>query len=218
MNPNTIGIVFDCDSTLSTIEGIDELAELAGVGEAVKELTHAAMNGEIALESVYHKRLELIRPNKALLRQIAQQYQQTLTPNAKALIQALLQKGYRLAIVSGGLQEAIEPLAQDLGIEHLFAVPISFDEHGAYAHTPNHPLTTARGKSTIIQTWREALNLSRVVMIGDGMSDVAAKPSADKVIGYGGVVVREQVRLQADEFVEEADMMQLLPIIEKLSQ
>ena len=57
-------ICFDCDSTLSKIEGIDELAKQVGMGEAMSKLTDAAMNGEVPLEAVYQQRLSLIRPNR----------------------------------------------------------------------------------------------------------------------------------------------------------
>lgn len=214
MTQTTLGVVFDCDSTLSSIEGIDELAVLAGQGAAIKALTDAAMNGEVPLEAVYQKRLDLIRPNKALLHDIAEQYRQTVTPNALALIQHLQAQGVKVAIVSGGLEAAILPLAQDLGIETVFAVPLEFDAHGNYLATPAHPLTTAHGKSQVIQAWRESLGLTRVVMIGDGMSDVAAKPAADVVIGYGGVVVRPAVQAAADVFSDQPDMLALLPLIQ----
>jgi phosphoserine phosphatase len=58
-------VCFDCDSTLSRIEGIDELARQHGLFDKVAALTDAAMNGELALEDVYASRLDLIRPNQA---------------------------------------------------------------------------------------------------------------------------------------------------------
>ena len=57
-------VIFDCDSTLSRIEGIDELADIAGVTRQVRQMTDAAMAGEIGLEEVYGKRLELIKPTQ----------------------------------------------------------------------------------------------------------------------------------------------------------
>ena len=59
-------IVFDCDSTLSSIEGIDELARVKGqsIFEQVAELTHAAMNGEVPLDEVFSRRLAIIQPDQ----------------------------------------------------------------------------------------------------------------------------------------------------------
>lgn len=60
-------IIFDCDSTLSTIEGIDYLAEIAGKGSEVADLTSKAMNGEVKFEDVFAKRLDIIQPRKEQL-------------------------------------------------------------------------------------------------------------------------------------------------------
>ena len=84
-------IFFDCDSTLSTIEGIDELARKKGVFDQVKRLTDAAMEGEVHLESVYDHRLKLLAPTRAEIQEIAQHYRQTLVHDVIEVIQALRQ-------------------------------------------------------------------------------------------------------------------------------
>lgn len=211
------GVVFDCDSTLSRIEGIDELAALRGCQAEVKALTDAAMNGEIPLEAVYGKRLEHIRPSRSDLQTIGKQYLATIVPGAKETIRTLQARGIKVAIVSGGLIDAILPLADELGIprDSVFAVPLEFDEHGAYRALPAHPLTTANGKAEVVGAWKTSHGLKYVVMIGDGMSDVAARApnGADAVIGYGGVIVREAVRAQADVFSSAIDLTALLPLL-----
>ena len=67
-------VCFDCDSTLSRIEGIDELAKRAGCEAEIAALTKAAMNGEVPLDAVYGKRLERVRPGRADLDWLAQRY------------------------------------------------------------------------------------------------------------------------------------------------
>jgi len=66
MSTNTKIICFDCDSTLSTIEGIDELARVRGsdVFKQVEAMTHQAMDGKIPVEEVFGKRLEIIKPTR----------------------------------------------------------------------------------------------------------------------------------------------------------
>lgn len=210
-------VVFDCDSTLSSLEGIDELAALAGVRAEVEALTHQAMNGDVPLEAVYGKRLELIRPGRADLAQIAREYLATLVPGARETIAALQARGIAVAIVSGGLRDALLPLAKVLGIDeaNLFAVPLEFDGNGDYLALPDHPLTTAHGKADIIAAWKKQHGFRQVIMVGDGMSDIAARAegAADAVIGYGGVIVREAVREKADVFVVEQDLQTLLPLL-----
>ena len=141
------GVAFDCDATLSALEGIDQLAALAGVAAQVSALTHRAMNGEVPLEAVYGERLALIRPRQRDLANIAQQYLDRTTPGARETIAALHARGVKVAIVSGGILEAILPLAAALGIApaDTFAVRLQFDENGDYTDFEPSPLTTASG-------------------------------------------------------------------------
>ena len=64
-------VFFDCDSTLTTIEGIDELARMQGKEAEVAALTRQAMEGKIALETIYARRLRLLRPTRGQLREVA---------------------------------------------------------------------------------------------------------------------------------------------------
>ena len=109
--PTPDGVVFDCDATLSALEGIDELAAQAGVAAEVSTLTHRAMNGDIPLEAIYGERLALIRPPRASLAAIARRYQETIVPGAREIIAALQARSIKTAIVSGGLLDAVLPLA-----------------------------------------------------------------------------------------------------------
>ena len=211
------GVAFDCDATLSALEGIDQLAALAGVADAVSALTHRAMNGEVPLEAVYGERLALIRPRQRDLATIAQQYLDRTVPGARETIAALHARGVKVAIVSGGILDAILPLAAALGIApaDTFAVRLQFDPNGDYRGFDASPLTTAAGKAAIVAAWKTANHLQRVVMVGDGMSDVAARApgAADTIIGYGGVVARDAVRRAADHYSTAADLRDLLPLL-----
>nr|MCU0797932.1 HAD-IB family phosphatase [Akkermansiaceae bacterium] len=119
-------IFFDCDSTLSSIEGIDELARARGgdVFRQVEELTHAAMNGVVPIHEVFPRRMELIAPDKALCDQVAKLYIETITPGSRELVKKLQHQGWTIIILSGGFKPLIEPLAAELGIEHVEAVPL----------------------------------------------------------------------------------------------
>ncbi|MDO4642315.1 MAG: HAD-IB family phosphatase [Cardiobacteriaceae bacterium] len=218
MLPKTAdGVVFDCDATLSTLEGIDELAALAGVAAQVSALTHRAMNGEVPLEAVYGERLSLIRPKYEDVVALAERYLAHVVSGAQETIARLQAAGIKVAIVSGGLLPAILPLADALGVEaaDTFAVSLRFDMNGDYLGVIDSPLTTAQGKAAIVAEWKKRYGLQYVVMIGDGMSDVAARASgaADAVIGYGGVVERASVRQVADLYSTASDLTALLPLL-----
>src|SRR5207244_6963780 len=110
------GVVFDWDSTLWEIEGIDELAGMNGVVYEVAEMTRQAMGGAIPFEDVFGRRLELIRPTRKQLEGVGKLYVASLVEDAAASTGALAQLGIEVRLVSGGYKEALVPLAAKLGI------------------------------------------------------------------------------------------------------
>ncbi len=223
-------IFFDCDSTLSTIEGIDELARMKGKFDEVKRLTDAAMEGEIHLESVYDRRLQLLSPTRAEIREVARKYRQTLVPDVREVIKALQAVDKTLFIVSGGLFAAVSPFGEWLGIPHenIRAVDVHYNnlsgrwwdyQQDRWGLRPDvtclgpkeTPLIASHGKADVV---RDLLGEreGRSVLIGDGMSDMAAKPAVDLVIGFGGVVIRERVAAEADVFIKSKSLVSILPL------
>ena len=198
--PRFESVVIDVDSTLAGIEGIDRLAARRGpeVAARVAALTDRAMRGEIPLESVYAERLALIRPTWDEVDALAQEYLASIAPGAAASLAALRGACVQIAVVSGGLREAILPLARRLYIppECVFAVSVSFNDRGEYVEIDaSSPLTTQRGKEIIVRT----LALSAPVLaVGDGATDLAMKPAVDAFAAYTGFVRREAVVSAAD--------------------
>lgn len=211
-------IFLDCDSTLSEIEGIDELARARGtvIFEEIVALTNAAMNGEVPLDEVFGRRMEIIRPTQSMADRVAIRYLETVTAGMSELVSGLQARGWLTVILSGGFAPLIEPLARSLGIEHIEAVPLYFDHDGNYAgYGADYPTTRGGGKNVIIREWRQAMLPERVVMIGDGVSDLETKPDVDMFVGFGGVVAREPVRRGADYWVSEIIAeSQLLDVID----
>jgi phosphoserine phosphatase len=89
--------IFDCDSTLATMEGIDELAHIAEhegqdserTAFYIASLTKKAMEGDIPLEAVYGQRLQTLNPTQVQVRQLGGLYRQKAIPDARQLIEAL---------------------------------------------------------------------------------------------------------------------------------
>jgi phosphoserine phosphatase len=197
-------ICFDCDSTLSSIEGIDELARLRGadVHRRVEAMTRDAMGGTTPLEEVFGSRLEAIRPGAAELDEVARMYVTHVEPTAVATVGALAKAGWTAAIISAGFSRAIAPLAALVGISRVEAVEIRLAPEGAYlGYDAGFPTTRTGGKREVIDRLRAHLRPERVVMVGDGVSDLEAAPSVDLFIGFGGFVTREKVRREAARFV-----------------
>jgi phosphoserine phosphatase len=207
-------ICFDCDSTLSKIEGIDELAKWAGVGEAMARLTDAAMNGELPLEAVYAKRLETIQPDRSSIEELGDLYIQEMVDGVKEVFATLLGQGKDVHIISGGLRQAILPLANVLNLpeNHIHAVDIFFKDDGSYySFDETSPLARSGGKHEICKQLLQGKQ--SLVLIGDGKTDMEAKQPGVTVIGFGGVCDREVTRKLADEFVGDADLTAILPYI-----
>ena len=201
-------IVFDCDSTLSKIEGIDELARLRGpeTFTEIENLTNAAMNGEVAIDEIFARRLDIIQPTLEFCKQVGQLYIEHIEPTAIETLEKLRQSGWAITIISGGFTQVIEPLAQHLGIERIDAVPLKFNPDGSYAgYDHSAPPTRNGGKPEIIAQLKAELNPSQVVMVGDGISDLETHSEVDTFIGFGRYADREKVRAEADYFVMTLD-------------
>ncbi len=196
----------DCDSTLSTIEGIDELARAKGndVFAQVVALTNAAMNGEIPISEIFPRRMEMIRPDRKSCDEIAAHYLATVVPGAADMIREMKQDGWLPVILSGGFAPLIQPLAHHLGIDHVEAVPIHFHDDGSYmGYGADYPTTRNLGKNEVIREWKQALLPERVIMMGDGVSDLETRPDVDVFIGFGGVVARPKVAKDCDYWLTD---------------
>ena len=193
-------LFFDVDSTLVTIEGIDVLA---GGNPEIASLTEAAMNGEVPLDEVYARRLELIRPSRAAVEQLARTYLGSIIDGAEEVVRTLRERGHVIHLVTAGIEQAILPLAERLSIGNVHAVKLFFDDGGNYKDFDRRSLLTrAGGKELVVRAVR-ARSKGGAAMIGDGASDLEAKPAVDLFIGFGGVHARPVVRENAEVYVME---------------
>jgi len=195
-------VCFDCDSTLSRVEGIDALARRAGVESEVAPLTASAMAGELALDAAYGKRMDLVRPDRASLEWLAKLYIDEMVLGAPEAIESLYRAGKDVHIVSGGLRQAILPLAASLGVpaDNVHAVNVIFDGDGAYAGFDQaSPLARPGGKADVCRALSSAGQ--SLALVGDGATDIEARAAGALIVGFGGVVVRDNVKAAADIFV-----------------
>ncbi|MEN8114782.1 MAG: HAD-IB family phosphatase [Actinomycetota bacterium] len=186
-------VFFDCDSTLSTVEGIDELARMKGRSEEIAALTEAAMAGEVPLESVYGRRLSLLMPTESEVTALAELYQDNVVGDARAVVRALVAAGKNVFIVSGGFLCAVRRFGEWLGVpaDNIRAVPVG--------QAAESPLARSDGKPLIIGQLLQD-RPGRSVLVGDGASDLEARGVVDLFVGYTGVVERRRV-------VDESDVL-----------
>jgi phosphoserine phosphatase len=203
-------IVFDCDSTLAAIEGIDELA--GEHADAIRALTDEAMHGLVPLEEVYGRRLELIRPSRERVDALSRAYVEALVPDARATVAALRFLGKDVRVVSGGLLPPVAALAGELGIAPgaVAAVGIRFGGDGAYRdYDRASPLARSGGKEAVLRAW----HLPRpALLVGDGATDLEARPAVDAFAAYMGVAFRPGVAAGADVVLRGASLAPVLAL------
>lgn len=215
-------VIFDCDSTLTQVEGIDVLASNAGRGEEVARLTQAAMDGDMDLEDVYGERLAAIDPTRTDVVALRQVYKDNVVPDARDVVSALLELGHEVYIVSGGLLEPVREFGVALGVpaNNIRAVGVEYDQlagewwsrHQAqepYLAYSEGALAMSEGKAQIVNELT-AHKSGRRLLIGDGTSDLLAAESVDLFVGFGGVGDRPKVRIGAPIFLNE---LSLSPVI-----
>ena len=208
-------VYFDCDSTLSAIEGIDELGRFGGdkLCKKLTKLTEKAMQGDLPLAEVYPQRLALLAPTAMQVASLGESYIAKLVPQAVEVIIALGHLGKQVGIISAGIKQAILPLARHLGIpaERVHAVELSFGEDGSYADFDHDsPLWKNGGKKTLL----EGLPAKQkpICLVGDGITDLEASESIELFVGFGGVVRRKAVESAAEHYLPGPGLGGLLEI------
>lgn len=196
--PRFASVFLDVDSTLCGVEGIDWLAQRRGpdVAAQVADATDRAMRGELALDAVYGERMALVKPTRDELAALTRAYADALAPDAAEAIDFLRHVGVRVALVSGGLRQAILPLARELGFafEDVHAVDVVFDGGGGYySYDAGSPLATQRGKHAVVTAARAAGLPGPMLAVGDGATDVAMGEACGTLAAYTGFVRRDAV-------------------------
>ncbi len=191
---NKLNIIFDFDSTLTKIEGIDELARMKNKFNEIEILTKKAMNGEASFEKIFEERLKIIKPNLNDLIKLSYLYEKNIVENSKLII-SKLKRFCNIFIVSGGYTKAIEKTAKTLGIanKNIYGNKLIFDKSGNYFDFyKDTSLWKDNGKEKIIKDIK-AMHPLQTILIGDGQSDLECKDVVELFICFTGVVEREKV-------------------------
>jgi phosphoserine phosphatase len=209
MAPRFRSVIVDVDSTVSAIEGIDWLASRRSeaLRAQVAESTDRAMRGEIRIADVFAARLRLVAPSRDEVAELAGEYVSRLESGAAESLARLTNLGVRVVLISGGIREAIIPLARHLGIPEgdVHAVRVYFAEDGTYAGFDEaSPMTRNGGKATVVRS----LALARPTLgLGDGVTDLELKtaipPAVDSFAAYTGVIERQVVTSAADYIIRK---------------
>jgi phosphoserine phosphatase len=208
-------VAFDVDSTLSGIEGIDWLAARRSpeVARAVAALTSQAMDGSLAVEQVYERRLELVRPTRIDAAALVQAYVEQTAAGARDVLDELRHADVRVIAVSGGIRETCAPFCATLGFADadVHAVSVQFSPDGLYAGVDaESPLRRKLGKPDLIGVLRLPHPL---LAVGDGITDLEIRTAgaAEAFAAFTGFVAREAVCAKADYLI--SSMQDVIPIV-----
>ncbi|HZF42377.1 MAG TPA: phosphoserine phosphatase SerB [Sphingomonadaceae bacterium] len=166
-------LVADMDSTMITVECIDELADYAGIKPQVAAVTEQAMRGEIPFEAALRARVALLRGlDVGVLAQcLAERVR--MMPGAAELVGTMRARGAATLLVSGGFTAFAEPVAAVLGFEVAIANVLGVED-GRLTGTLVGPIVDAGRKATALAGARERLGLTAadVLAVGDGANDL----------------------------------------------
>jgi D-3-phosphoglycerate dehydrogenase len=204
--------VFDFDSTLVDFETLERLADLSleGVADAearraeIARLTDATMAGEVPFAEGLARRLALLPLTRDHVAAVAAEAGARLASSVARNRAFFRDHADRIAIVSGGFDEVIAPVAEALGIapDRVVANTLTYDAEGRVTGVADSPLLQPRGKALALQSMPRPL-----VMIGDGWTDQEVRQAgvADRFYAFTEVVRRDPVVAAADAEVRSLD-------------
>jgi phosphoserine phosphatase len=165
-------VVMDVDSTLIQQEVIELLGAKAGVQSEIAKITESAMRGELDFEASLRARVALLKGLPASVL-VDVQSEITLTPGARTLVRTLKKLGHHIALVSGGFEPVIAPLANELGIDHMRANNLEIAD-GKLTGELVGPVIDRAGKATALRDFAAEHNvdLDQTIAIGDGANDL----------------------------------------------
>lgn len=197
----------DVDSTFVRDEVIELFARHAGVEEAVAAATDAAMRGEADFAASLRARVALLA---GLPVDVADEVRATLslTPGAAQFARALRAGGHTLALVSGGFEEVLQPLADALGIPH--AVANRFEvRDGRLTGRVSGRIVDAQVKAETLRELAASLDIprERTAAVGDGANDLEMLAAAGVGIAF---TAKPVVKEAADIVIDEPDLLLVL--------
>jgi phosphoserine phosphatase len=165
-------VVMDVDSTLIQQEVIELLGAKAGVQSEIAKITESAMRGDLDFEASLRARVALL---KGLPASVLDEVQSeiTLTPGARTLVRTLKKLGHHIALVSGGFEPVIAPLAAELGIDHIRANNLEIAD-GKLTGKLTGAIIDRAGKASALRDFAAEHNvdLEQTIAIGDGANDL----------------------------------------------
>lgn len=203
-------LVMDVDSTLIEQEVIELLAAKAGVEAEVREITQAAMRGELDFAQSLESRVSLLKGlPESVIAEVRQEI--SLSPGAEKLVQTLLRLGHEVAVVTGGFIEVIGPLLNELGIKKYRANSLEIADGVLTGRTTGTVIDRA-GKAQALKDFADSsgIDLEQTIAIGDGANDLEMLAVAGLGIAFNA---KPAVRQAADIALNQPSLDAVLYLI-----
>ncbi len=201
-------LIADMDSTMITVECIDELADYAGIKAEVAAVTEAAMRGELDFVAALDARVALLAglEEAAIDRCLAERVR--IMPGAEVLVRTMRARGARAVLVSGGFTRFAEPVGRAIGFDRAIANVLEVAD-GRLTGRVTRPIVGAAAKEDTLVAEAEALGvaLSATMAVGDGANDLPMIRRAGLGVAYRAKPV---VAAGAGARIEHGDLSALL--------
>jgi phosphoserine phosphatase len=201
-------LVADMDSTMITVECIDELADYAGLRAEVAAITERAMQGELDFEAALKARVRLLAglPAEAIDR--CREERVRITPGAKTLVRTMKARGATCILVSGGFTRFAEPVAAEIGFDRVVANVLQIED-GRLTGAVEGPIVGAATKRQVLLDAAPELGIAteETVAAGDGANDIPMLEAAGLGVAYRA---KPAARAAADAEINHGDLTALL--------
>lgn len=201
--------ISDMDSTMIEQECIDELADFAGLKEKVSAITERAMQGELDFEDALKERVSLLKglPETAISECLEQRI--SPMPGARTLVQTLKSKGCQTVLVTGGFHHFADPVAKQLGFEHVVGNRLAV-AGGKLTGEVEGPIVDSSTKLAVLREEQGKISDCTVLASGDGANDIPMLEAANYGIAYKA---KPKARAAASGWIDEGCLTSVLELL-----
>ncbi|WP_049009083.1 phosphoserine phosphatase SerB [Citrobacter koseri] len=190
-------IAFDMDSTFIEEEGVDEIAHTLGISAQIAEMTQQAMEGKVDFDTSFTRRIRMLKGTHCDVLNVVCD-RMTISPGLAAMLPVLKNKGFKTAIISGGLDIFTQRLKEKYQLDYAFSNTVEIKDN-VLTDNITFPIMNARKKRQTLSALATQLNLAvhNIIACGDGANDLPMLTYAGTGIAWRAKpVVRETIHHQ----------------------